>query len=152
MRHSLTDLVPVAPSAIYEDPFTHRFYNSNGEWVDRLGRLMPHRGPKGKYSSKGKHAPNYNPGGRCANPPHVHGRFGEFARDSAPASSSVSQGPPPQPSQRRLEDADSLHVHIQRVHHQTPIGEEPTVRIGEVAAGVGGAVAAAVTGTATIDG
>ena len=90
---------PAVTNTILEDPATGRHYNDRGEAVDLLGRLWKPRGQKGVHSSKGRHYPNFNPGGRCANPPHVHERFGEFAKDSAPASSSVSQGPPLQPSQ-----------------------------------------------------
>ena len=91
--------IPLVANIIFKDPKTGHTYNAIGEPCDRLGRLFKPRGHKGRYSSNGKCDPNCNPGGRCANPPHVHHRFGEFARDSAPASSSGSQGPPPQPSQ-----------------------------------------------------
>ena len=100
VRRSLEGLRPAGTNTIYEDPAQPgRFYNGKGERCDQMRRLLQAKGQKDVHSSKGRNYPNFNPGGRCANPPHVHERFGEFAKDSAPASSSVSQGPPPQPSQ-----------------------------------------------------
>ena len=39
---------------VFWDPRTHRYYNSQGVWVDSLGQLMPHSRPAGRFRSKGK--------------------------------------------------------------------------------------------------
>ena len=90
-------MVPM-PTTLYQDPSTGRYYNSQGKWVDRLGRNNPHRGPPGQFRSRGKNWPNRNPGGPGANPPHVHSRFGERshlgpARQWVPPDE-AAQGPP----------------------------------------------------------
>ena len=81
VRHPLEGLVEHRRAVIYKDPKTNRLYNELGEVSDDHGRLWKPRGQKGTHSSKGKRSPNWNPGGRCHNPPHVHHRFGEFSKD-----------------------------------------------------------------------
>ena len=96
IRRDTTNMEPV-PNTIYWNDTLMRYYNSQGEWCDQYGRLMPHRGQAGKYRSKGKKGTaNRNPGGPGANPPQVHARFGERNRlpSAASASRSGSQRPP----------------------------------------------------------
>ena len=107
VRHDTSGMEPV-DLTIYWNPVTRRYYNAQGVWVDSLGRLMPHRGPASKTRSKGKRSGgNRNPGGPGANPPHVHGRFGERAQlpSGGSASSGVSRGPPEWSQWRRLAES-----------------------------------------------
>ena len=53
VRHDTSDMVPVTIT-LFWDPRTHRYYNSQGVWVDSLGQLMPHSRPAGRFRSKGK--------------------------------------------------------------------------------------------------
>ena len=94
--HNTTNMEP-RQNTIYYDKRLKRYYNSQGVWVDRIGRLMPHRGVAGEYRSKGRNSlGNRNPGGPGANPPQVHARFGERSRlpSGASASRSGSRRPP----------------------------------------------------------
>ena len=98
VRHDISGMAPVGLT-LYRDPKTRRLYNSQGAWVDNLGRPLPHRGPPGQHRSRGRHFPNTNPGGPGANPPHVWDRYGTRSELSerpsgGSASGSGSQNPP----------------------------------------------------------
>ena len=92
IRHDTTNMQALS-CRMFFDRTTGRYYNVDGHWVDRKGRFLPHRGPPGKYRSKGRNSVgNWNPGGRGANPPHVQERFGERSR--LPSGASASRSPP----------------------------------------------------------
>ena len=97
IQHDTTNMQPVQ-NTIYFDNITKRYYNSKGTWVDKLGRPLPHRGPAGKYRSRGTRSQgNTNPGGPGANPPQVQARFGPRSHcpnAGEPASRSGSRRPP----------------------------------------------------------
>ena len=102
-------------NTIYYDKRLKRYYNAEGVWVDRIGRLMPHRGVAGQYRSKGIYSKcNRNPGGPGANPPHVHARFGERSRlQGPPEAAEAARGDPwpagsrPGPARSRPSDWSS---------------------------------------------
>ena len=98
VRHDTTGMVPYELT-LFRDPVTRRYYNTQGQWVDSLGRRMPHRGQPGQYRARGRHFPNTNPGGPGANPRRVWERFGTRSELSerpsgGSASRSGSQNPP----------------------------------------------------------
>ena len=53
-----TGFRPIQGPSLFMDPETGHLINSEGERVDKLGRLTRARGAKGKFSSRGKHQPN----------------------------------------------------------------------------------------------
>ena len=53
-----TGFMPIRGPSLFMDPETGRLMNSEGERVDKLGRLTRARGAKGKFSSRGKRQPN----------------------------------------------------------------------------------------------
>ena len=50
-HHITSDMVPVN-NTLYWDSRTNRWYNSQGVWVDSLGRLMPHSGSEWNRSNR----------------------------------------------------------------------------------------------------
>ena len=50
-QHITSDMVPVN-NTLYWDSRTNRWYNSQGVWVDSLGRLMPHSGSEWNRSNR----------------------------------------------------------------------------------------------------